>query len=236
MEVNYLLENKIEALEDQLIGIMEVVNDVKKRIKSLEERDKSCFDDVKEIVKIQPIIDEIVVTNSDAINILKEEIKGIIKTKYLTNTKESSKKITCKYYNRGYCKKHNTCNYYHNKQICEKYLNGNRCNWKSCNFRHPKKCKYFKNAKQGCTFAEKCYYLHEFIENIENRDNIDNIDNIENVFKCVSCQNTYEDENSFIKHNINNQNLYFCLNCDYFVTNKEDIYKIGWTPNYRIIE
>ena len=79
MEVNYLLENKIEALEDQLIGIMEVVNDVKKRIKSLEEREKSCFDDVKEIVKIQPIIDEIVVTNSDAINILKEEIKGIIK-------------------------------------------------------------------------------------------------------------------------------------------------------------
>ena len=65
-----LLENKFELLINQIKGI-------NKRISTIEEEmeHKNNSKEVQEIIKVQPIMDEIIVANSDAIKIIKSEVK-----------------------------------------------------------------------------------------------------------------------------------------------------------------
>ena len=65
-----LLENKFELLINQIKGI-------NKRISTIEEEMEHNYNSkkVKEIIKLQPIMDEIIVANSDAIKIIKSEVK-----------------------------------------------------------------------------------------------------------------------------------------------------------------
>ena len=71
-----LLENKFELLINQIKGI-------NKRISTIEEEmeHNNNSKEVKEIIKLQSIMDEIIVANSDAIKIIKSEVKNIKQNK-----------------------------------------------------------------------------------------------------------------------------------------------------------
>ena len=61
----------------------------------------------------------------------------------------------CSYFNSGYCKftrKENGCKYYHPTEACTK----TKCNNKSCDKRHPKKCRH----GDQCRFRTRCLYKH----------------------------------------------------------------------------
>ena len=64
------------------------------------------------------------------------------------------------------------CRMMHITEICSNPL----CEIKSCNLRHPKVCKYFRDYKR-CKFGEWCYFAHS------NNNNIDDLENAMNE-KC----------------------------------------------------
>ena len=55
-----------------------------------------------------------------------------------------TEEITCKYYNRGFCKKREFCVYLHKSAtICESGRNKTKCENNWCEQRHPRTCKYY---------------------------------------------------------------------------------------------
>ena len=48
-------------------------------------------------------------------------------------------------------------------------------------------------------------------------------------YKCVSCNYTWKDEICVVEHNINNTNVFFCLNCDDWVKEKTAVLDYGWS-------
>ena len=72
---------------------------------------------------------------------------------------ENKRKNVCRYFNRGYCKYKLECRFVHSQNICEKHLKSGKCGDKSCNYRHPKECKWFGKSV-GCRRDTDCEYLH----------------------------------------------------------------------------
>ena len=72
----------------------------------------------------------------------------------------------------GYCKFGESCKYLHVNELCLK----TNCD-RSCSFRHPKECVYFKKYK-NCKFGEWCRYDHQFCEKVSenSREYIKTID------------------------------------------------------------
>ena len=64
--------------------------------------------------------------------------------------------VVCKHYQTGYCKFKEHCQKHHVKDICET----ENCKSKTCNYRHPKVCKYL-TAHNTCKFGEHCAYQHK---------------------------------------------------------------------------
>ena len=162
---------RIYALENEIKALINLIKGIDKRISTIEEMEnKNNSKEVKEIIKLQPIMDEIIVANSDAIKNLKVEVGNIKQNnkyneKYNTNVENITssnkvKQIKCKYNNRGYCRKRKQCKYLHSNIVCEKSAEGEVCGNKYCEFRHPKKCLYFR-MKYGCRFGVLCQYVHE---------------------------------------------------------------------------
>ena len=165
------VKKRINVLENELKALMNLIKGIDKRISTIEEMENNNNSkEVKEIIKLQPIMDEIIVANSDAIKNLKVEVGNIKQNskyneKYNTHVENISssykeKQIKCKYNNRGYCRKRKQCKYIHSNIICEEHTNGEVCGNKYCEFRHPKKCLYFR-MKSGCRFGVLCQYVHE---------------------------------------------------------------------------
>ena len=63
--------------------------------------------------------------------------------------------VKCKYYNKGFCKYREECNYFHPKDVCQEV----NCNNKKCKKRHPKQCRY----KDECRRRSLCMYSHESV-------------------------------------------------------------------------
>ena len=56
------------------------------------------------------------------------------------------KDISCKYFNRGFCKKQKCCFFQHKSdEICENHLEGRRCGNNKGERRHPQSCRYWRN-------------------------------------------------------------------------------------------
>ena len=121
--------------------------------------------EIEEILSMQPLLDSLVVANSDSIKLLKN---GILNLKTPTNKKDMTQKkneniipniqkaySVCKFYNRGYCKNKENCSLYHPIGICKKFENGYYCNWNNCLERHPQTCRY-----ENCIFSKSCLYYH----------------------------------------------------------------------------
>ena len=74
-------------------------------------------------------------------------------------SKNGVTEITCRYFNRGFCKMQGCCSFQHKSdEICEDHLQGIKCGNKKCERRHPKSCRYFRRGK--CWRNETCVYLH----------------------------------------------------------------------------
>ena len=174
------IEDRIEAIEDQLAAFIDTINYLKERVAPLDKEGAIKVSDVNkeisDLIKLQPVIDELVVANSNAIEILRKEIKSIptnnindqhavnkntnCVTKNTADYTESNSNMKCSYFNRGFCKNRQNCKMVHEETICKKFLNGEYCNWLICSFRHPKTCYYYHN-NGGCMFGQTCVYMHQ---------------------------------------------------------------------------
>ena len=203
-----LLENKFELLINQIKGI-------NKRISTIEEEmeHNNNSKEVQEIIKLQPIMDEIIVANSDAIKIIKSEVKNIKQNKnddektYKKLEKSTSndlvKEIKCKYNNRGYCRNKQKCKYLHSNIVCEKHIKGEVCENNHCSLRHPRKCLLFR-MKSGCRFGLSCQYIHE---------NNDKEKSEQIKFQCIACQDILNDKSDIVEHIENEKTYYSCSRC-----------------------
>ena len=80
----------------------------------------------------------------------------------------------------GYCKFGETCKFLHVNELCSNV----KCDKRSCSFRHPKECLYFRKYK-NCKFGEYCKYNHEICEtNNENLSEYTKL--IENFFYKIT--------------------------------------------------
>ena len=109
----------------------------------------------------------------------------------------------CRYYDKGDCKYQRKCRYFHPKEICKSHLQNLNCKLKGCRERHPKACKWFQRDV-GCKRTD-CEFLH--IVGTENHLSLTD-------FKCAGCENVWKDENCVIKHDMQNKEVFFCLNFD----------------------
>ena len=90
-------------------------------------------------------------------------------------SKNGGKDITCKFFNRGFCKMKRYCSYQHKSdKICETHLQGTKCENSECEERHPRNCRYYKRG--NCWRNESCVYLHRHgIKDVEKHSNANNV-------------------------------------------------------------
>ena len=269
-------KDQIEEVLENQNHILNAVKNLNERVLAIEQKIvDGKIEEIKDIIDSQTIIDELLVKNSNdiesmkkvkgdnddaiknlatKIEVLDEEIKKRTKELNQHNDKEKveqivDRKIVCKYYNRGYCRRKSWCWFLHPKDICRKYLKNGKCSDKDCPSRHPNICKY---QKKGCNRGYTCAYLHSEVSmEVDNRDVITYEENLEsnnhdaaaivtdetmeddynagysesNIKKCAHCQS----------ETIKNQcERYYCENCelkfkdesifDFFKSNKFENY------------
>ena len=225
------LEDQVTLLQKQFGGLVKLVKQLKTSVEALEGRSiPKEMDEVREILEAQRVVDEIIVANADAIKRIDQEMKEIkqkppkVKVPIDTIEKESSDIIVktvkkkCRYFNRGFCKYATKCRFVHSKHICKEHSKNRKCENEECQDRHPKSCKWLE-SKVGCK-RNDCEYLHDTLARNETQVA---------HFRCVSCKDTWTDSNCVVKHNINNHQVYFCLNCEDWVQNKDKVFDQGWT-------
>ena len=110
---------------------------------------------------------------------------------------ESQKKTTTfKFFNSGFCKYKNDCQYFHPSEICKH----SSCRNKNCKSRHPKQCRY----GDLCRRRSICVYKHDDVNKSEYfkvcQENSVLKDEIENMkFKL---ENTLAQLNLFTQHEL----------------------------------
>ena len=181
---------KKEQLDEILLNqnyILDAVQNLNVRLEALEEKiDDDKMKDLKDILESHPMLDEIVVKNSDDIVLLvklkevndvkikvfqqkidlldkeilnrDEELKKLIQHKIKTNEEHGqNESIICRYPNKGYCRRKSWCTFKHSSNICEIFIKDGNCPDKDCASRHPNNCKY---KEDGCYRGDSCAYNH----------------------------------------------------------------------------
>ena len=46
---------------------------------------------------------------------------------------------------------------------------------------------------------------------------------------CEGCKTVWENEKHVVEHNIQNTQTFFCLNCEDWIQNKENVFVAGWS-------
>lgn len=235
------MELEIKTLQKHMGGLVKTVLDLKSKVEALEKKPgEYLLDEVEKILERQRINDKAIAANNDAILKIDKEMHALSKTKQNDDienesgdkdlikdaTKNSSTvketdvtrkylRKKCRYFNRGYCKM-SKCRYIHPEKICNIYLNGEKCE-SSCPDRHPKLCKWIKNG--GCK-RQNCVYLHT-------QGSFDIVTC--RKYKCEGCKTVWENEKHVVEHKIQNMQTFFCLNCEDWIRNKENVFVAGWT-------
>ena len=132
--------------------IVKAFKEFKVSMDVLEKKvNKHHEEEIQELIKTQKMLNDIVVSNSEAIKNIDIEIKRIENEKDASKV-ESEKEVDnnkaikakkCKYFNRGYCKYKIECRFVHPREICKIYLEGKKGDDKNCKDRHPKVCKWW---------------------------------------------------------------------------------------------
>ena len=88
----------------------------------------------------------------------------------------------CKHYQTGYCKFKEHCRKHHVKDICET----ENLKSKTCNYRHPKVCKYL-TAHNTRKFGEHCVYQHKtMMASTEINHIVNKLNALQNSVKILS--------------------------------------------------
>ena len=87
----------------------------------------------------------------------------------------------CRFGKFGHCKYQKDCNMKHFTEVCDSLP---RCtNIKSCEKRHPKRCKRFE-TEEGCRFQEECSYNHQIENKCKDLKEVkEKVDELENKHK-----------------------------------------------------
>ena len=153
----------------------------------------------------------------------------------LSEEKHQMGKRRCKHQNRGFCKFKENCKNIHAENICEEFLQNEKCERKGCPFRHPKNCFHWQKNKDGCKWEKTCQYLHidsKKYSKIEDNDTVFSCD-ISNI--KVACKQTL-DEHIKLSHNAI---VFSCDQCDHkdtsvqaMTTHKEMLHKKTYSCEY----
>ena len=207
---------------------------LEKRIDTFQVEKQQIFQQLTEIpVKIRETEEEL----QKRENLLKSY--QILKQKFNENglriTKEISKIRKCRYYNRGYCKFQEECNFAHPSTICQDLLKNGKCYLRQCPDRHPKICRYWQR-EEGCRRSQYCTYLHQQnqvhrnpVQATENEDSANQPINVESdsgfSFPCPLCRNEFTSEESLREHTNATHDKIAQLNCNDcdFNTDNENI-------------
>jgi hypothetical protein len=129
---------------------------------------------------------------------------------------KSKTKPKCKYFKVGYCKYNVKCKVTHPTEVCKDNVEG-KCGDKKCLKRHPKIRKWFTGSS-GCRKNESSEFSHDTLVS----------DDVHH-FKCVSCKHGWNESRFVVRHEIQDMELYFCLNCDAWVKYKDRVLDDGWS-------
>ena len=217
------MELKIKGLEKSMGTMVKMFKEFKASMDALEKKvNKNHEEEIQELVKTQKMLNDLVVTNSEAIKRIDVEIEGLDKEskKKEVNDRDIKEK-RCKFFNRGYCRYKLECRFAHPGEVCKMYLEGKRCNDKSCSDRHPKVCKWWL---QGKCRRNYCEYLHVtlVLDDDKRKD-------AHKFFPCYGCKNWYDDKTCVVQYMVQNTTLYLCLNCDSWIQMKDKILTPGWS-------
>ena len=221
------LEEQIKTLQKHFGGIVVTVKALKASVDRLESKvDNKQNGEMHDILEAQKKVNDSIVENANAIKILDAELKKrysegddvMAEGQYGPAVQEIKARV-CRYHNRGYCKYKNKCRYIHNSHICKVHEETEDCKDKNCKGRHPKRCKWW-GTSQGCRRLD-CNYFHVTSTSDDDTRILS--------YDCISCANSWKDETCVVKHTIKNTDVYFCLNCDDWVQQKNSVLEPGWS-------
>ena len=87
----------------------------------------------------------------------------------------------CRYFKFGHCKFSDKCRFMHVNEKCE----NTSCNISSCNLRHPRICKYFRDYRR-CKFGEWCSFDHNIKDIFENQSITEINEKLNELSKAIS--------------------------------------------------
>ena len=123
--------------------------------------------------------------------------------KFTTNYQENHTEVLrkCRYYNRGYFKFKENCNFFHSTSVCDTFLRDGICQEEGCRQRHPKDCRYWTRNTDGCSRKEKCDYLHNNLKKFSDApaNEPENIieNNDDSTYQCNKCDFKTTDRDAF---------------------------------------
>ena len=125
-------------------------------------------------------------------------------------------KKKCRYYNRGYCKYKQKCKYVDPEHVCQEHLTMQKCENKECPRRHHRRCKW-EESNGGCRRYQECEYVH-------GGDSFKETSNVKSAvvsnYPCAGCKGIWNNSTHVVPHQIANNKLFFCLNCNDWIQKK----------------
>ena len=218
------MELRIKGLEKSMGTMVKAFKELKAGMDALEKKvNKNQEEEIQELIKTQKVLNDMAVTNSEAIKRIDSEIEK--HQKQFDNNKDvdgtAMKEKKCKYFNKGYCKFKIKCKFAHSEEICKTYLEGRKCEEAACKDRHPKVCKWW--LKGGCK-REDCAYLHVTLVHDDGEQT-----KAHKYYPCYSCKNCFDDRTCVMQYMVQNGTIFLCLNCDGWIQEKDRIMTPGWS-------
>ena len=211
-----------KGFDKAVVANSEAVKRIDKEIKSILKEKKQKNDSRKEVC------DSIERLNNEIIQIKRERKIGEPVGKVLEENvgEVNKKKKKCRYFNCGYCKYKEKCRFEHPTQICEDYRKG-KCVGSKCPFRHPKSCKWLQSSA-GCK-REDCDFMHDTLAHVEKEKGKVEKETQLAFYECAGCKDKWQESQLLVKHRIQNMEVYFCLNCEDWIKEKDRVFDEGWS-------
>ena len=146
-----ILKEKVLILEGKMSKI-----EIEKHSKESESRTLESDEESDKNAKQFKLLENMVNSNKDTLTKIEVDILENKKENESSSVKllvKSERK--CKFWNAGFCKYRKDCPFQHPEEIC----NQDKCDYKTCNKRHPKICKHWTNGSSK--FQDLCEFLHE---------------------------------------------------------------------------
>ena len=100
------------------------------------DNSKQYIEDLKEEIKLEKVK---VKSLHEVIN-NQDKVIETLRSKYEGETPKRRSQVRCRYWNKGFCKEGDKCNFNHLEEDCERFLKNRKCEDKKCYQRHRKYC------------------------------------------------------------------------------------------------